>query len=127
MEGQRKLCQPLAHRVPGTSGICFVLEADNEVVGIAHDNNIARGLLPSPAIGPQIENVVQIDIGQKGRDDCSLPAPSVTDRHDPIFQDACLEPFADQADDAQVADTVFDESDQPFLVDRVEERLDVGV
>jgi hypothetical protein len=29
------------------------LEADNEVVGIAHDDHVARGLAPSPAFGPQ--------------------------------------------------------------------------
>jgi hypothetical protein len=33
----------------------------------------------------------------------------------------------DQADDARIADPVLDEADKPFLTDRVEERLDVGV
>src|SRR6202035_1089337 len=43
------------------------------------------------------------------------------------FEDARLEPFADQADDARVADPVFYEADQPILTDFVEERLNVGV
>jgi len=36
-------------------------------------------------------------------------------RDDPVFEDARLEPFADQAGDALVADPVFDEANQPFL------------
>ena len=39
-------------------GIGLVLEADNEVVGVAHDDHIARSLAPSPALSPEIENVV---------------------------------------------------------------------
>ena len=38
-----------------------------------------------------------------------------------------FQPFADQADDALVADTVFDESDQPLVAYRVEEPRNVGV
>src|SRR5205085_11688564 len=57
----------------------------------------------------------------------ALPRPSVTDRYDPTFHDARLEPFLDQADDAPVADPMLQEADQPFLVDLVEERSDVGV
>jgi site-specific DNA recombinase len=59
--------------------------------------------------------------------DRALPRPSVTDGHDPVFHDARLEPFADQADDAPVADPMLHEPYEPFLVHRVEERLDVGV
>ena len=46
--------------------------------------------------------------------------PPVTDRHDPVFQDACLEPFLDQADDASVADAMFHKLDEPLLAHRVE-------
>src|SRR6266513_2362243 len=64
---------------------------------------------------------------RKRRDYRALPRPPVTDGHDPIFHDACLEPFADQADDAPVADPMLHEPDEPFLAHRVEERVDVGV
>jgi site-specific DNA recombinase len=53
-----------------------------------------------------------------------LPRPSVTDRHHPVFHDARLEPFLDQADDAPVADPMLQEADQPFLVDLIERLLD---
>jgi len=50
----------------------------------------------------------------------ALPRPSLTDRHNSVFQDARLQPFPDQADDASVADMMFQEPDQPFLADFVE-------
>ena len=56
-----------------------------------------------------------------------MPSPPAAVRHDPVFQDARLEPFLDQADDAWVADPVFDEANQPISTDFIEERSDVGV
>jgi hypothetical protein len=35
------------------------------VVGISHNDHVARGFAPSPALGPEIENVVQVDVGQE--------------------------------------------------------------
>src|SRR5207245_7770221 len=45
---------------------------------------------------------------RSGSEHRALPGPRVTDRHDPIFEDARLEPFLDQADDAPIADPVRD-------------------
>ena len=50
--------------------------------------------------------------------------------YDPVFEDARLEPFADQADDAPIADPVFQEANQPFLADFIEgsgQRLPITV
>src|SRR6266487_906332 len=103
------------HLVQEAPGVALVLEADNEVVGVAHDDHIARGLTLSPAHGPEIKDVVQVDVGQERRDYRALPRSPVTDGHDPVFHDARLEPFADQADDAPVADPMLHEPDEPFL------------
>ena len=65
MQRQRELLQPLAHRVPEAPGVALVLKADHQVVGIAHDDHVARGLAPSPALGPKIEDVVQVDVGEE--------------------------------------------------------------
>jgi len=57
----------------------------------------------------------------------ALSSPHITDRPDPIFKDARLKPFLDQADDVRVADPVLQETDEPCLVDRVEEVPDVRI
>ena len=56
-----------------------------------------------------------------------LTRPPLVYGHDPVFEDARLQPFLDQADDALVADPMFQEANQPFLADRSEEVPDVGV
>ena len=65
MKRQRELLQPLAHLVPEAPGIGLVLETDDDVVGVAHDDHVALGLAPSPALGPEVEDVVQVDVGKQ--------------------------------------------------------------
>jgi|HubBroStandDraft_2_1064218.scaffolds.fasta_scaffold151025_3 hypothetical protein len=39
----------------------MVLEAGDEVIGITYHDHVASGRVPSPARGPEVEGVVQID------------------------------------------------------------------
>src|SRR5206468_2827272 len=126
MQRQCELLEPFAQRVEEAPGVVLMLEPDDEVVGITHDDHVTRGLAPSVALGPQIEGVVQVDVGKQRRDHRSLRRPLFTDADDPVFQHTRLQPFADQADDALVADPMLDEADQPVLADRIEERAEVG-
>jgi hypothetical protein len=93
------------------SSLDLVLESDDEILGIAHDDHVARGLTPSPALRPEIEDVVQVDVGKKRRYYRPLSGPLVTNRHDSVFEDARPGPFLDQADDARIADPVLHEAD----------------
>ena len=63
-----------------------MLEANDDVVGVPDHDHVARGLAPSPAFGPEVENVVQVDVGKQRRSHRTLPRPPVADRHDPVFQ-----------------------------------------
>src|SRR6516225_10795946 len=127
MQRQRELLQPRARDLQEASGLGLVLESDGEIVGIAHDDLIARGLAPAPTLGPEIEDVVQVDVGKKRRCHRPLPGPLVTNRHDSAFKDARPEPLLDQADDAWIADPVLHEADQPFLTDLIKEAADISI
>ena len=120
-------CQALAHHIEKPMGIGLVLEPDHHVVGITHDDHVAGGVALSPAVHPQVEDVVQVDVGEQRRDHRSLPRPLVTDRHRPVLEHPRLQPFPDQADDARIADPVLNETDQPVVADRIEKRPDIGV
>src|SRR5262249_54094435 len=65
VQRQRELFQPLVHRVPAAWGVTFMLETDDNVVGVPHDDHVARGLVPSPALGPEIEHVMQVDVREQ--------------------------------------------------------------
>jgi len=62
---ESKLLEPRSHRVPEAPRIGFVLEANNDVIGISHDYHVAAGLSPSPLLGPEVEDVVQVDVGKQ--------------------------------------------------------------
>ncbi len=65
MERQSERLKPRTHRIEETTGVPLVLETGNQIVGVPHDDHVAGGLAPSPACGPQIEAVMQVDIGQE--------------------------------------------------------------
>jgi hypothetical protein len=81
-----------------------LFKTDHDIVRIPHDDHVARGLAPSPAFRPESETVVQVGVGQKRRYHRPLSGALFTDRHDSIFENARLEPFLDQAEDARVGD-----------------------
>ena len=62
---QRELLEPLAQIAPEAPGVRLVLEADDNVISITHEDHIARGLVPSPALGPEVEHVMQVDVGEQ--------------------------------------------------------------
>ena len=81
----------------------------------------------TPLMDPEIEDVVQEDVGQERADARSLRRSPV--RLVPLIalQDAGLEPLPDKPQDARVGDPVRQHPQQPLVVDRVEEAADVGI
>src|SRR5215468_3111461 len=58
--------QPLAHLIEEALSVTLVLEADDKIVGIPHDDHVARDFPPSPvAVDPEVEHVVQVDVGKQ--------------------------------------------------------------
>jgi hypothetical protein len=47
-------------------GISAILETDNDVVGKTNDHHFPSSGLPPPLISPEVEHVMQIDIGKQG-------------------------------------------------------------
>jgi hypothetical protein len=48
------------------------LKAHHEVIRIAHDVHLTLRLLPPPLTDPEVEHVVQVDVGHQGADDSTL-------------------------------------------------------
>ena len=124
VERQRECLEPLTHCIEKTTCVVLMFEAGHQIIRVAHDDHVAPGLLPSPAVGPQIEYVVQVDVAEKRGDHRALAGSTVSYGYDSAFEDARLEPFTDQVDDALVANAVFQEADQPILADAAERRGD---
>ncbi|BBO02409.1 hypothetical protein BwSH20_68180 [Bradyrhizobium ottawaense] len=65
MERQLELLQSRAHRVKETTCVILALKADYYIVRVTHDDHAAGDLALSPAFGPQVESVVQVDVAEK--------------------------------------------------------------
>src|SRR5918995_4780179 len=57
VERQRELLKPVAHHVEEPTGVSLVLEADDDIIRVAHNDHVAGGLPLSPAFGPEVERV----------------------------------------------------------------------
>ena len=69
MRRQREGLQPLAQVRHKPHGVVSVLEADDEIVGITHDDHVAPGVALAPLMSPEIVDVVKVDIRKQRRND----------------------------------------------------------
>jgi hypothetical protein len=66
---QSKSAQPLLKLAPQPLPVLPSLESNHEVIGKPHHNHIPTRFASPPLLNPQIEHIVQIDVGQKRTDD----------------------------------------------------------
>src|SRR6516165_6483403 len=72
MQRQFELAQALVQILQERPGLVLMLKAGDEVVRVADDDHVAARLILTPAIGPQIERIVQVNICQSWRNDRPL-------------------------------------------------------
>jgi hypothetical protein len=127
MQGQRKSRQPIPQFCLKPLGIGLVFKASDDVVGIAYQDDVSLGMVTSPPLRPEIEDVMQVDVRQQRRGNAALRRPHLWPGHLPVFHHPSLQPLADQAYHAAVANPMLDKTAQPLVVDRIEEPGNVGV
>src|ERR1700757_820499 len=104
-----------------------MLEAHDDVIGVAHNDDLASGLALSPSVCPEVKDVMEIDIGQQWRGNRPLGRACLRWHKISFFHHACLQPLADKAVYTTITDAVFDKAHQPLVTDRIEESRDIGV
>src|SRR6266545_2906714 len=127
MQRQTEPREPLAQVREKADGFLPMFESDDEVVSKPDDDDVALRLPRSPSLGPEVEDVVEIDVGQQRTDTAALHRPHLTPHSLPLLQHARPQPLLDEAHDAPVRNTVLDEADEPFVVQRVEEPPNVRI
>jgi len=104
---QTKRCEPFAQLSQELLGVVPILEADDKVVSIPDDTHVAPRLSRTPLMRPEVEHVVEKQVGQQGRDTRSLWRPFIRARSLSIDQHASLQPFLNEADDPPRSTLVF--------------------
>src|SRR6266699_1241880 len=127
MQFQVELPHSFGEFRPKLIGIRFAVEAHHDVVSESHGNEIAVRSFLTPRLGPQIEYVMKIDVGQQRRSTSALGRPLFHSYSLPILQHAGPQPFLDEPHDAPVCNPVLDELHKPFVGNPVEKAFDVQI
>ena len=96
MELQGKRGETCGERGEKALGILPVLETHDGVIGIAGHDDYPLGVASPPLMHPEVQCVMQIDIGEQRRDHCSLHHSLVRIAYNLIFQHPGLQPCVDQ-------------------------------
>src|SRR5271167_1746827 len=127
MQFQVELSHSFAKLCPEPFGIRFPLKANYDVVGKPHDDHVTASLFPTPRLGPQVEHVVQVNVGQQRRCTAALGRSLFYPCPFPLLQHAGMKLFLDQPYDASVRYPVLDELHQPFVRYSVEKAANIQI
>jgi hypothetical protein len=117
---QSELPHPFPQLLQESLCIASVLKSQHSVVGVSHDDHVTlRHLLP-PYLGPDIEHVMQVEIGQNRRNHRPLRCPCLRLEPPAVLHHARLQPFLDQAHDPSVCNPMLHKPDHPIMFDSVE-------
>src|SRR6266545_4304139 len=108
MQRQPERRESLAQLGEELLGLPPMLESHNEVIGKAHDHHVSARLLLPPPLDPEIEHVVQIEVGQQRADASALHRPYLAPCPRALLQHAGVQPFLDESHDAPVRNPVLD-------------------
>ena len=72
MQFQTELRQTFSKLFEETLGFRPAFEAHHKIVGVADDNDLAPSHFLAPNFYPQIENVMQVHVGEQRRNHCPL-------------------------------------------------------
>ena len=121
VQRQPELLQPLATARRKRSASSSCSKPATPVVGVTHDDHVASGMAPPPLLHPQVEDVVQVDVGQQRTDATALATvPISLCSILPSSSTPASQPLLDQPHDALRRPPVLHELDQPSSVDGVE-------
>jgi hypothetical protein len=104
-----------------------MLEPDELIIGVAHDDHVAFGVTNAPLRDPEIIDIMEVHVRKQWRYHRTLRGALRALNHLAVFQHTRLQPFLDQADDSSIAHPVLDERNEPFSTQTVEKPGYVGV
>jgi hypothetical protein len=123
MEVQPELSQPLPVILQEAVGFGTMLEPEHIVIRVSNDNHVALRTLLAPSVHPEVEYLMQIDIGKQRRNHRTLRSTHLRILPLAFLHHSRLQPFLDQAENAAVGHAVLDELQHSFVVHVIEEAM----
>ena len=125
---KRELAHPLPEVVEKLFRIRLALAANDEVIGVTYDDSVPRSLSGAPLLlEPEVEDIVQVNVGEDGRNHRALRGPLQVVLPLVVFHDAGVQPLGNQPEYPFVPDSVLEKPQQVVSREPVEERSNVRV
>ena len=112
---------------PGTARRRPDAEANDNVVSVAHHDDVPMRLAFPPLVCPHVEGIVQVDGGQEWRDHRTWSLPrqvrgcaNLPRCYLPVLHHPGSQQLADQSDHPPTSDPMFHEPDEPIVAHNVE-------
>ena len=113
MQFERELAHPLPEVVEKLLRIRLALATNDEIIAVAHDDGVPRGLSGAPfLLEPEVEDIVQVNIGEDGRNHRALRSPLQVVLPLGAFHDAGVQPLGNQPQYPFVPDSVLEKPQQ---------------
>jgi hypothetical protein len=124
---QTELRESVAKLRPEPLGVLPMLKPHHEVIGPAHDDHITARVPNPPLVGPQVKDVVRVDVREQRRNRSPLWNTLLERRPGPILDDPRSQPFLNQPQNPPIRDPVLQELDQPLMVQAGEVIAEISV
>src|SRR5258707_769794 len=125
LQSESELPQPLTQGILYADGVRSILETDHKVIDVAHQSGFAPQPNLDDALEPEVEHVMEVHVAQEHANRSTLRGSLLARMNRSIFQDARFQPTPDQADQARIADSMFDKSEHPIVIEAPEEVLQI--
>src|SRR6516225_9622352 len=104
-----------------------MLEAQERIIGVANDRHVTPNRAPAPSQSPEVEDIVEIDVRQQGRDDRPLRRPHLRLTESDALHHTRGKPLANQPQYSLIPDTMGQKTLGPPQINRVEELAEVRI
>src|SRR5260370_2070928 len=101
---QAELLQPVSQCCEELLPIRFLLTADRQVVRVSTDDDLPGCVMSTPVVYPQVDSIVEKDVGQDRADPRSLRRPDLHQFPSAALYNASLRPALIHADDPTFCD-----------------------
>src|SRR5665213_536119 len=127
MQFRTEVREPLAQLPEEPLCLDSMLEPNDNIISKTYHDDITASLLLSPSLDPQVEHIVQVDVGQQRTHTATLNRTDLTLYSLAILKHTGTEPFLEQPHDALVCHTMLDELHEPRMLQRIEEATQVRI
>ncbi len=127
MQAKPEAAESFRQHIEHAPRVVLPLADHDKIIRVADELGSSQQARLRLLMEPCVEDLVQIDVSEQGGDDSTLRRAALWTVDPPILQHSGIQPLVDHAAQHAVCHPSVEEGAQVFVVERVEERLDIDL